>query len=133
MSKPLDLAALRAVVAAMTPDLTYYDDIGWLSGVDHANMGEIYTVASLSLDSTAHGRCYNARANGTGLAALRNAAPGLLRWAALGQAYAAHRRAADGLVLSADMTDEIEDRFDAARTAYDALDAALRACMEHDR
>lgn len=83
----LDLEKLSAQVAAMTPDLKYHHDLGWLSGVDHGNLGEIYTVASLLLDSTRSGICFNARANGTGLAALRNAAPTLLRLARLGAAY----------------------------------------------
>jgi hypothetical protein len=71
-----DLDTLAAQLAAMTRGLEYHHDLGWLSGT--ADDGEIYTVANLSLDSTESGRCYNARANGSGLAALANNRDALL-------------------------------------------------------
>jgi hypothetical protein len=70
-----DLSRWEALCAAATPGLEYHHDIGWLSGQDPD--GEIYTVASLSLDTTTSGRCYNAKANGAFLSAARTAVPDL--------------------------------------------------------
>ena len=78
------LAALMAILTpmleaahGMTEGLKYHDDLAWLSGT--APDGEIYTVATLALDSNADQRCYNARRNGAGIALIINSLPALAR------------------------------------------------------